>query len=118
MPVIELKTNIKISNNVKKMISQGFEKSFANVGEEEVSHNLLIHIHEDEYLNFRGDDQLPSALVVIHPGYMTPIEDYKGIIDEFFKVLAQHIPEIQPNRIYMTVSCIDYWGFDNQYLAK
>lgn len=118
MPVIELKTNIKVENEQKKMISQGFEKSFASVGEEEVSHNLLIHIHEDEYLNFRGNDQLPAALVVIHPGYLTPVEDYKGIIAGFFDVLKEYVPEIKANRIYMTVSCIDYWGFDNQYITK
>jgi len=36
----------------------------------------------------------------------------------FFDVLKEYVPEIKANRIYMTVSCIDYWGFDNQYITK
>ena len=116
MPVIELKTTTKLSKQARKNIAAGFSRCFAEAGEEVVARNILPHIEDEVWIDFRKNAEEPSALVVVHPGPMTPVEDYRPIIDGFFRVLEEDMPEVAKDRIYMTVSEIRYWGWDGRLL--
>lgn len=120
MPVIEMKTNTIIDQAQQAQLCKGFQKAFQIAGEEEISHNLLIQIEGEKYINFRGNDTEPAALIIIHPGYMTPEKDYPALIRSFFDCLKEipGISRISQKRIYITISSIDHWGFDGNYLGK
>ncbi|MCR5006282.1 MAG: hypothetical protein K6A77_10300 [Clostridiales bacterium] len=116
MPVIEIKTNTKISVAQKKTISEGFVRSFAEAGETEVAKNVLIEIQDERWIDFRGDAEEPAALVTIHPGPLTPEKDYAMIVAGFFATLQRVLPEIPQQRIYMTISEIRHWGWNGRKL--
>ena len=117
MPVIEVKTNTTISKEQKTQICNGFMESFKKAGEEEVSHNILFQVEGDKYINFRENDEEPSALVIVHPGYMTAKEDYKKLVEGFFGTMKEVFPEMDPYRIYITIAQIDHWGWNGDYLG-
>lgn len=116
MPVIEMKANIPVLKEQKKAIAAGFVQAFVQAGEEMVSKNLLIEIDGDRWIDFRGDSKQPSALVTIHPGPMTPEEDYASIVGGFFATLQEVLPQISADRIYMTISEIRHWGWAGRKL--
>lgn len=116
MPVIEIKMTEKVAEETKKQLAVRFSDAFRKAGEEIPAQNLLLRIDDVEWICFRGDEKEPSALVTIHPGPMTPTTHYKTIVDELFCAMAELTPTIPKNRIYMTVSQIDYWGFDGGLL--
>ena len=116
MPVIELKTNITISGTQKKAIADGFSRAFFEAGEEMVSGNILTRAEGEQWIDFRHNVKDPSALVTIHPGPLTPESDYRPIVDAMFGVMAEVLPQIPKERIYMTVSQISFWGWDGGLL--
>ena len=116
MPVIELKTTEQMDSTMKKAVADGFAKAFFDAGEEMVSGNILTHIETEQWIDFRHVENEPSALVVIHPGPLTPVEDYRKIVDAMFGVMKEVLPQISAARIYMTVAQIDHWGWNGGLL--
>lgn len=116
MPVIEMKTNTAVTVEQKGKIAAGFIKAFEAAGETEVSKNLLVEIDGDRWIDFRKDAGQPSALVTIHPGPMTPESHYPRIVEGFFETLQDVLPDIPKERIYMTVSNINFWGWNGALL--
>ena len=116
MPVIELKTTVKAEKLKKNLLAKKLSQAFVTAGEPDVSRNTLIHIEGDQYICFRGNDGQPSALLVVHPGYLTPKSDYEKLTDGFFRALTEELPDVDPSRMYITFSQIDYWGWDRQFL--
>lgn len=116
MPVIELKTTEQLDNAMKKAVADGFANAFFCAGEEMVSGNILTRIETEQWIDFRHVESEPSALVVIHPGPLTPEEDYKKIVDAMFEVMKEVLPQIPAARIYMTVAQIDHWGWNGGLL--
>ena len=116
MPVIELKTTEQIGQEGKKRIADGFSKAFDEAGEHEVSGNILTRIEGEQWIDFRHNETEPSALVVLHPGPLTPKKDYARIVAGIFRTLKEELPRIRENRIYVTVAQIDYWGWDGRLL--
>ena len=72
---------------------------------------------EDVFRRYHaGESESPAAIVTIHPGPLTPEEDYRPIVDDMFEAMRELLPEISPDRVYMTVSEIAHWGFSGRYL--
>ena len=116
MPVIEFKTTLKLSEDQKLRMAAGFSQAFPDARGVKVSANVLVHIEDGQWIDFRGTVDAPSALAVIHPGPLTPPEDYRPIVKAFFDVLAEILPELPKERVYMTVSQIDHWGWNGALL--
>ena len=116
MPVIKITTNMKVDKDVKAAVSAGMVRSVQKE-EEFVSHNILFSFQDDVWLEFRENHEDVAMLVEFHPGPMTPVSDYKAIVDDFFEVFQEYLPEIDPGRIYVTVSQIDHWGWNGGLLG-
>ena len=116
MPVIEFKTNISVPQQKKRNLSAGFSEVFSQAGEQDIAKNLLVHVEDNQYICFRHTDDQPTALAVMHPGYLTPKEDYEKLTVGTFRLLKEEFPEINPKRIYITFSQIDFWGWDGMLL--
>lgn len=116
MPVIEMKANVPVRPEQKAEIAAGFAKAFEAAGEPVVAGNILVEIDGERWISFRGNAEAPAAVVTIHPGPMTPKEDYAPIVAGFFETLKAVLPEIPQDRIYMTLSEIKSWGWDGKLL--
>lgn len=113
MPHIEIKTTQKLSEARKTDLAEKLVKAFAESSNPAVAANIQFIIEDNMYIHFRGDSTKPSANIQLHPGPLTPKEDYEKIIQSFFPVLVKELDTPQ-NRIYITVSEIKYWGFDGE----
>lgn len=111
MPHIEIKTTQTLSLQEKEDLCQQLARAFADSSSPAVAGNIQFVVEDGLFLHFRGDASQPSANVQVHPGPLTPQGDYEKIVEAFFPILTQalHTPK---NRIYITVSEIQYWGFD------
>ena len=116
MPIIEMKASVPVGKEIRKKLSDRFRKAFLKAGEPVCADNLAVRIEEDCWISFRGESESPAAIVTIHPGPLTPEEDYRPIVDDMFEAMRELLPEISPDRVYMTVSEIAHWGFSGRYL--
>ena len=116
MPVIKITTNVKVDNEKKTAVTREMIESVAKV-EEYVSGNISFTFQDDIWMNFRKDCEKPTLLVEFEPGPMTPVTDYKAIVDDFFLVFTKEFPEIDKSRIYVTVAQIDHWGWNGGLLG-
>ena len=115
MPHIEVKTTKQLSAAQKTDLANQLVKSFAECSNPAVAANIQLIIEDGMYIQFRGDDQGPSANVQVHPGPLTPKKDYEKIVEAFFPVLVNAL-ETPQNKIYITISEIQHWGFDGEYV--
>lgn len=116
MPHIEVKTTQTLSREQKVTLVQRLARAFADSSDPHVAGNIQFIVEDGCFIQFRGDSDGPSANVQVHPGPMTPIKDYEAIVKAFFPVLVEEL-KTPPNKIYITISEIEYWGFDGQYVT-
>lgn len=113
MPHIEIKTTKKLSIDQKTNLADKLVDAFAECSNPAVAANIQFIIEDEMYIHFRGDSTGPSANIQVHPGPLTPKEDYEKIVQAFFPVLVKEL-ETPQNRIYITISEIQNWGFDGE----
>lgn len=113
MPHIEIKTTKKLSVDQKTDLANKLVKAFAECSNPAVAANIQFIIEDNLFIQFRGDSAGPSANIQVHPGPLTPKEDYEKIVQAFFPVLVKEL-ETPQNKIYITISEIQHWGFDGE----
>lgn len=116
MPHIEVKTTQTLSVEQKISLTEKLSAAFAECSNAHVAGNIQYVVEDGLFINFRGDYTTPSANVQVHPGPLTPVEDYEKIVKAFFPILIEAL-DTPADHIYITTSEIEYWGFDNQFLA-
>ena len=116
MPHIEVKTTQTLSREQKISLTEKLSAAFAACSNPHVAANIQFVVEDGLFINFRGDYDTPSANVQVHPGPLTPVEDYEKIVKAFFPILVDELGT-PPDHIYITTSEIEYWGFDNQFIA-
>lgn len=115
MPHIDIKTTQLLTREEKVTLAERLSAAFAGCSDPHVARNIQYTIEDEVFVSFRGDHATPSANVQIHPGPLTPVEDYEKIVQAFFPVLTE-ILDTPKNHIYVTVSEIEYWGFNGEYI--
>lgn len=116
MPHIEVKTTQTLTRDQKITLVQGLSHAFAECSDPHVADNIQFIVEDGLFIQFRGDSTTPSANVQVHPGPMTPVKDYEKIVKAFFPVLVEKLQTPQ-DHIYITISEIEYWGFNGQYVT-
>lgn len=115
MPVIHIKTNKKISNEEKRSLAEKLTSAFASSSNPEVSKAIQYSIEDDVYMNFQGNDNIPTASLFLHMSPYIPESDNEKIIHAFFPILSE-ILNIQKENIYICISVEPYWGINNIYI--
>ena len=115
MPYIEIKTTRKVTPKHKAKIAERMIASFAEVSDEYVSGNIQLTIMDDCWSSFRKTHDQPSVYIQISPGPLTPKEHYAGIVEAFFRIITKEL-DIPQNRVYITVTEIQNWGYDGRLL--
>lgn len=121
MPVINIRTNKKISNEEKRSLAEKLTSAFASssLAEKltypEVSKAIQYSIEDDVYMNFQGNDNIPTASLFLHMSPYIPENDNEKIIHAFFPILSE-ILNIPKENIYICISVEPYWGINNIYI--
>ena len=116
MPHIDIKTSTTLSKEQKISLTEKLTKAFAACSDPHVAGNIQYTVADGLFINFRGDHLGPSANVQVHPGPLTPVEDYGKIVNAFFPVLMEML-DTSKDHIYITISETQYWGFDGEYIT-
>lgn len=116
MPHIDIKTTQTLTAKEKIVLTQKLSTAFANCSDPHVAGNIQYTIEDEVFISFRGDHAAPSANIQIHPGPLTPVEDYEKIVKAFFQVLTETLAAPK-DHIYITISKIQHWGFDGEYIT-
>ena len=116
MPHIEVKTTQKLSREQKITLTEKLSAAWAECSDPHVAGNIQYVVEDDMFITFRGDHDSPSANVQVHPGPLTPVSDYEKIVKAFFPVLTEELG-VSKDKLYITFSEIQHWGFDGQYIT-
>ena len=113
MPHIEVKTTKTLTTEQKAGLANKLVDAFAECSDPAVAANIQFIIEDGLFIQFRGDSTGPSVNVQVHPGPLTPKADYEKIVQAFFPILVKELDTPQ-NKIYITISEIQNWGFDGE----
>ena len=116
MPHIDIKTTQTLTSEQKITLTEKLTAAFAACSDPHVAGNIQYTVADGLFINFRGDYTVPSANIQVHPGPLTPVEDYEKIVKAFFLVLTEML-DAPKDHIYITISEIQHWGFDGEYIT-
>lgn len=116
MPYIEVKTTTVLSAEKKRELSQKLIAAFGEVSSKEVAANIQMAVVDGCWMNFRGDVDSPTAHILVCPGPLTPLEDYRRIIDAFFPILVKEL-KTKKDHIYINILEFQNWGYDGEMVA-
>ena len=115
MPFINIRTNQKITNQAKRELARKLTSAFASSSNSEVSKAIQYSIEDNIYMNFQGNDEVPTASVFLHMSPYIPEKDHENIIKAFFPILTD-ILNVPKENIYICISVEPYWGINNIYI--
>lgn len=115
MPLIDIRTNQKLTREEKHLLTRKLTSAFASSSNAEVSKAIQYSIEDGIYMDFQGNDDVPTVSLVLNMSPYIPESDHEKIIHAFFPILTE-IMKVPKENIYICISVQPYWGINNIYI--
>ena len=111
MPYIEAKFSEKLSAEKIESLKTAFGKAIECIpGKSETW--LMVNIEDCKNLYFKGDNSLGTAFISVSIFGSASRDSYDKLTRELCGIVSD-IADISPDRIYITYSEFDKWGWNN-----
>ena len=109
MPYIETTTNIGISKRREQAIKERMGEAIELIPDK--SENwLMLAFHDNVAMYFKGQDE-PCAICQVRLFGSADENEYARLTEALTDILREEL-EIEPDRIYVTYSEMDTWGWN------
>lgn len=110
MPYIETTTSVAISKRKEQAIKERMGEAIELIpGKSEGW--LMLAFHDNVSMYFKGQDDDPCAICQVRLFGSAEEEDYARLTEALTDILREEL-EIAPDRIYVTYSEMDTWGWN------
>lgn len=109
MPYIHTRTNTEISEEKELRIKERLGEAIKVLGKSEDW--LMLDFNEKCHLYFAGNNEEKIAYIDIKIYGHGTSESFNNMTNEVTKIISEEL-DIQPNRIYISYSEYDNWGWN------
>lgn len=110
MPYIEAKVSCTLTNEQAQLLKTGFGKAIECIPGKNESW-LMVNIEDGKKMFFKGNDNGDSAFISVSIFGSSSKDAYNALTGEICS-LVSNTTGVSPNRIYVTYSEYDKWGWN------